>query len=172
VVTPQLSTSIFSRSSIIDEPATAFAPSMPCSRRTVTSHKLVMVSMASPISFFTHLISPCWWQAALTLSVAPKPPPPRALVNRGSLSTLLVSLHRALPRRLLQGCAHLRPQPSACFQHLRAFRLTRSFVTRVLLSPVAKVCCRNCAPPSTCEWSLGACVCEWLKRLGLVRSVW
>ena len=170
VATRQLSTSIFGRSSIIDETATAFVPSMPFSRRTATYDKLA-TAISNLFFRFTLDYSTCWLSLSLSLCT-PTTPPPRALVNRGALSTLLVSLHQALPRRPLQGCAHLRPQPSTYFQHLRAFRHSRSLL-RLFMSPVAKVCCSiNRAPSSTCEWSLGACVCEWLKMLGLVCSVW
>jgi hypothetical protein len=132
----------------------------------LSSHDKLATAISNlAISFFvSSLISPCWLSLSHSLSLSlctPTTPPPRALVNRGALSTLLVSLHRALPRRPLQGCAHLRPQPSACFQHLRAFRLTRTALFCRLSPRYVAVTVH-----SRRHVSGGACVCEWLKRLG------
>ena len=127
VVTRQLSTSIFGRSSIIDETATTFVPSMPCSRRT-TNWRPPSPILQSLFSF--HPLFLLVGSLSLTLSLYPNDTTTtRAGESRRALSTLLVSLHQALPCRPLQGCAHLRPQPSIYFQNLRAFRHSRSFAT-------------------------------------------
>ena len=59
VVTRQLSTSIFGRSSIIDETPTAFMPSMPCSRRTAMYDKLLVAisNLQSPCSLLILLVT-------------------------------------------------------------------------------------------------------------------
>jgi hypothetical protein len=164
VVTRQLSTSIFGRSSIIDETPTAFMPSMPCSRRTAMYDKLrvAISNLQSPCSLLILLVT----SGSLSLCRNEATTPTCAGDSRlGLHSSCFVA--SSASRRPLQGCAHLRPQPSACFQHLRAFRLTRTALFCRLSPRYVAVT----AHPRR-HVSGGACVCEWLKMLGLVRSVW
>ena len=137
----------------------------------LSSHDKLATAISNLFFRFTLDYSTCWLSLSLSLCT-PTTPPPRALVNRGGSPLFLF---RCIKRFLVGRCKGVLTYAlnhPPIFSIFVRFDIPDRSRLRLFMSPVAKVCCSNRAPPSTCELSLGACVCEWLKMLGLVRSVW
>jgi hypothetical protein len=146
VVTRQLSTSIFGRSSIIDETPTAFMPSMPCSRRTAMYDKLLVAisNLQSPCSLLILLVT----SGSLSLCRNEATTPTCAGDSRLGLHSSCFVASSASSSAAARVCS----PSSSTIRLFSASSSVSTYPNRALLSPVAKVCCRNCALSAACVW--------------------